>query len=214
MHKYSTKIIGNQIKLNRLKYVINLNPGKFSSKNTDPIPLGILLKMHKFAHTKTIKQIVRKGTVFVNNKKIKCINYPVIPLDIVEYDGQIYRVVLEKKYKLVLVNEPNIYYKINQILTLKNKKFQVNALGGYNIVFDKLPEFSKGISNYVICKNIKTNKVDIMDINNCNSLIVIKGKYKNMCFNQYTINSQSNTVSIENSIINMNYCLFYENKSI
>ncbi len=125
------------------KFVARPNPGAHSLDES--YPLGTIMKeMLGIANTtKEARYILNQGHVFVDQKKVKVLNYSVGLFDVISFPhtNENYRLLLNNKNKLVLIKIDDKESKIKPVKilnkTVLNKKFQINTTGGRNFLLEK-----------------------------------------------------------------------------
>jgi small subunit ribosomal protein S4e len=122
-------------------YITRPNPG--AHKLDESMPMGLILKL--LGQTKTTreaKHVLNQRKVLVNKKPVKDVKFPAGLLDIVEFADKYYRILYNKRGKLMLkeINktESNIFlYKIKNKTKLKKDKLQLNFHNGFSMLVDK-----------------------------------------------------------------------------
>lgn len=123
------------------KYVVSPRPGPHSTMSC--IPLGLVLRdVLGYARTmKEAKQILLAGHVTINGVARKDHNFPAGLMDLIDMDGEFYRVVPGKK-GLRLIRAPP-YEANTRLAKIKNKvhvkkgRIQLNLHDGSNMLIDK-----------------------------------------------------------------------------
>jgi ribosomal protein S4E len=207
MIKYRLKKQNNWYKLNAKKYYIRCNPGKYGKQYTSNIPVAIVLKKEYDLNTRKVDSLLKSNLVKVNNKIVKSRNYPLSGLDILNYDNKYYQVTLNKKYNIKNIKKPIMYAKCTSITWLKNDVLQINCKNGFNYIITKLPFNFADIRNYTLVKDLESQEVKLIEDSNFNSILVIKGKYKNNTYKDYVI--ENNFCIILGIRISKEYCLFF-----
>lgn len=129
-----------EIKRKNNVFTTRPNPGR-SLELSMPINL-ILRDMLHYAHTtKEVKKVLNSGKIFVNGKSVKDFKFPVGIMDYIEIPElkQIFLFYIGSKGKFMIksMKDKIETYKIIGKTLLKNKKLQLNCLGGKNIIVDK-----------------------------------------------------------------------------
>jgi small subunit ribosomal protein S4e len=178
------------------KYVATPLPGPHSKSACIPISI-ILRDMLKHAHTmKEAREILVRGVVRVNGSVRRERNFPVGLMDIVDIDGECYRVV-SAKYGLKLIKADETGIRLAKIInkTSRGKNLvQLNLHDGTNMLVSK-DEYK---TNDVIVIDIekKTIKQHIKFDKGCFA-IVADGHNCGMFGKVHSIDRKLNTVTLE-----------------
>jgi small subunit ribosomal protein S4e len=121
------------------KWVTKSTAGSHKLENS--MPLGVILKeiLNYATTTKEVKYILNQKKVSVNGKVMKNHKFPVGIMDVLTADKENYRIMLDKKGKLVTVSINATESKINpkkviNKTSIKGKRVQVNFSDGTNII--------------------------------------------------------------------------------
>jgi len=180
------------------KYVTKPLPGK---KIEYALPICIILRdILKIATTKKeVKKILLAKEVFVDNKIIKDILFPVGLFDIIALPkiNKYYRMEFSRKGKLKIeeIKENEAYTKPCKIIgkkILKKGKIQINLYDGKNFLYDK------GKVNDSVIIDLKQNKiVKHLPLKEGSFVYVIKGKYVGV--KGKVVKKEENFVTIKDS---------------
>ncbi|MCD4759872.1 30S ribosomal protein S4e [archaeon] len=127
------------IKRKITKWITKQTPGPHKTENS--LPMGVLLKemLGYSTTTKETKYILSQGKILVNGKVRKDKKFPVGIMDVLTADKDNFRIMIDKKGKLVPVKISTAEIKINpkrviKKTTIKGNKIQVNFLDGTNLL--------------------------------------------------------------------------------
>ncbi|MBI2507597.1 hypothetical protein HYV89_01455 [Candidatus Woesearchaeota archaeon] len=129
------------IKRKKNIFVIRPNPGPH--KLEDCMPIGLVLKMlSQVKNTNEAKHVINSRKVLINKKPAEDIKSQVGLLDVLEFADKSYRVLLDKKGKLLFKeiskSDANItLLKIIKKTKLTGSKFQLNFHNGFNMMAEK-----------------------------------------------------------------------------
>ena len=121
------------------KWITRSTPG--AHKLEESMPLGVILKeiLNYAETTKEVKYILSQKKVSINGKVMKDHKFPVGIMDVLTAGKDNYRIILDKKGKLIPVSINATESKLNpkkvmKKTSIKGKKIQVNFSDGTNIL--------------------------------------------------------------------------------
>ncbi len=181
------------------KYVVSPTPGPHNK--TECIPLLIALRdFLKIAGTmKEVKELLNSGIVKVNGINRKDLGFPLGLMDILEIDGDYYRIVPSKYgLKLLTTDEKDGEIKLAKIRNkthVKSKRLQLNLHDGTNIFVDK-DDFK---TSDVVMINIKNGSIlNTLKFDKGNVAVVTDGNNRGLIGKIETIDKKLKTVSLIN----------------
>ena len=182
------------------KYVVSPKPGPHSKMKC--IPLGVILRdVLKLASTmKEANEILGKGFVKINGILRKEYNFPVGMMDVVDLDGDVYRV-LPGKNGLYLhkTDSKDAAIRLAKIVNkthVKEKKLQVNFHDGFNMLSAKDNFMTSDVAVIdVASKEIK----QILKFDKGSFAIVTDGHNAGLCGVIDSIDAKLRTVVIESN---------------
>lgn len=129
------------------------------SHSSNGLPLIIalrdILKLSK--NRKESSRIIHDGNVKINGKIIRSMNFPLFILDILQIGNKNYEIIF-KNNKLSFIESGAFKHKTGKVIgkkMLKNKKIQLNLLGGDNILSNEKIE----VNDSVLLENSKIIKI-------------------------------------------------------
>lgn len=163
------------IKRKESAFVIRPNPGPHKLENS--MPIGLALKMlSQVKNTREAKQVINQRKVLINKKPAADIKSQAGLLDVIEFADKYYRIILNKRGKLVFreigKGEANILlYKVIKKTKIKGNKIQLNFHNGFNILIGK-DEYN--INDVLLKENGQIK--DRINFEKGNTVYIIKGK--------------------------------------
>ena len=128
------------VRIKEKKYVVSPLPGPHSKREC--APLGIVLRdMLGFARTMNeARTILAGGTIKVNDTVRKGYGFPVGLMDVIDIDGNFYRVVPSKKGLSLYKTSSDTHTRLAKIknkTVVNGKKTQLNFHDGSNMLVEK-----------------------------------------------------------------------------
>ncbi len=179
------------------KYAISPTPGPHTKSHC--MPLGVIIR-DVLKHSRTLKetrQILNTGTIKINGAVRKSYAFPVGLMDVVEMDGEFYRVVPSKAgLKLVPVKDADTRLsKVRNKSHIHKKRIQLSLHDGTNILVDK--EDYK--TSDVIVLDTKTKKIkEVIKFEKGAMALVTDGHNRGVQGNIENIDRKLRTVSLKN----------------
>ena len=156
-------------------FIIRPNPGPHKLENS--LPVGLILKiLSQVRTTREAKQVINQRKILINKKPADDIKFQAGLLDVIEFADKYYRIILNKKGKLIFREiskaESNILlYKVIKKTKLKGNKLQLNFHNGFNLLVEK----DDYRTNDILL--IEDNKIkDKINFEKGNTVYIIKGK--------------------------------------
>jgi len=156
-------------------YVIRPNPGPHKLENS--MPIGLVLKLlSQVKNAREAKHVINQKKVLINKKPANNLKLQAGLFDIVELADNSYRILLNKKGKLVFKeiskSDANIFlFKIIKKTKLKGGKLQLNFHNGFNTLIEK----DDGKADDVLI--MENNRVkEKISFEKGNTVYIVKGK--------------------------------------
>jgi len=164
------------------KFIAKPNPGSHKMKYV--VPVVVLLRdILKYAKTsKEAKLIIHDDEVLVNGKKITDIKFAIGIFDVLEIKktNEKYVVVFNElgKVKLTQVKDDLLFLKVTSKTALKENKFQLNFMNGFNLIVDKKVFASTKVNDTVVFDFVKKKIIETISLKEGAFVYIFDGKFQ------------------------------------
>jgi ribosomal protein S4E len=183
-------------KFNSQKYITSVKPGK-------PLylsyPLVLVCKQITKNNSSIFnKKLIKQKLIKVNNKVIKQANFPVMLLDLIQYQDKIYRLLFNNT-KLIIksTNSSRLYLSVNKFNKFKNNKFQITLNNGFTYLSENKPDYQ------FLEYNINDSKYNPLYLSEKDNVLIIKGKYLGKFSEIVSYTKDIVNLKIENSFVKL-----------
>ena len=170
-----------RIKRKGVKFIQNPNPSGYERELALSMTLILRDYLKLCRNLKEVKYAIKNKEIFVNGKKVVDDKHPVGLFEVVEIKSikESYRVVFDevRKLKVVSTKNKNILLKVSNKKVLKNKKFQINTINGFNILVNEKDFLKIDVSNSLVYDFEKKNIVEILKIDKGQEVYVFGGRF-------------------------------------
>ena len=166
------------IKRKEYAFVIKQNPGPH--KLEDSMPIGLILKLLSQVRTsREAKYVINQRKVLINKKPAKDIKSQAGLLDVIEFADKYYRILLNKKGKLIskdiTKSESNILlFKIIGKTKVKGNRMQLNFHNGFNMLVANKGKEEYNLNDVLVKENDQIKEK--INFEKGSTVYIIKGK--------------------------------------
>jgi small subunit ribosomal protein S4e len=192
------------VKKKNITFVTKPNAGSHKLKYVTPVVV-ILREVLGYAQTaKDAKYIVHNEEVLVNGKKVTDVKAAVGMFDIFEITktSEKFIVIFDEvgRLKLVSTKDSTVTLKIAGKSVMKNGKFQLNMMNGYNILVDEKSFKKANVEDSVVYDYVKKAVVKTLELKEGAQVYLFDGKFKG-CF--ATVKGFTKYSGLANDLVNL-----------